>query len=53
MGDADSDTPLAVDQRAFNCLDEAVRSISVIRTMCQLGDVEMIIRSSLSDFQVV
>ncbi|GFX20158.1 uncharacterized protein TNCV_1437181 [Trichonephila clavipes] len=49
IDEADISTPVAVDQRAFNCLEEAVRSF----TRCRSSHADVIFRRPLPVFRVV
>ncbi|GFY16591.1 uncharacterized protein TNCV_736181 [Trichonephila clavipes] len=46
-------TPVAVDQRAPNCLEEAVRSFTAMRIRCRLSCADVTFRHLLPVFRVV
>lgn len=48
IDDADSDTPVAVDQCTANFIDEAVRLVSAMQTFCLSSYVDITIRGHLS-----
>ncbi|GFX27509.1 uncharacterized protein TNCV_4995641 [Trichonephila clavipes] len=52
VDEADISTPLAVDQRAANCLEEAVRSFTAIRSRCRSSS-DVTFRRPLPVFRVV
>ena len=53
IDEADSDTVVAVDQSAANCLDEAIRSITAMRARCLSSRVDVTFRRPFPDFRVV
>ncbi|GFV97296.1 uncharacterized protein TNCV_2038061 [Trichonephila clavipes] len=53
IDEADISTPLAVDQRAANCLEEAVRSFTTMWSTCRLSRTNITFRHPLSIFRVV
>ncbi|PRD31567.1 UNVERIFIED_CONTAM: hypothetical protein NCL1_23179 [Trichonephila clavipes] len=53
IDDADISTAAAVDQRAVNCLEEAVRSFIAMQSRCRSSCAEVTFRRSLPVFRVV
>ncbi|GFT77615.1 uncharacterized protein TNCV_821711 [Trichonephila clavipes] len=53
MDEADISIPVAVDQRATKCLDEAIRSFTVMRSMCRSSRVYVDFGRPLPVFRVV
>ncbi|GFT00644.1 uncharacterized protein TNCV_141891 [Trichonephila clavipes] len=53
IDEADISTPVAVDQRATNYLEEAVRSFTAMRKRCRSLRADVIFRRPLSVFRVV
>ncbi|PRD31560.1 UNVERIFIED_CONTAM: hypothetical protein NCL1_23207 [Trichonephila clavipes] len=53
IDEADISTPVAVDQRAANCLEEAVRSFTTMRSKCRSSYTEVTFRRPLPIFRVV
>ncbi|GFU78824.1 uncharacterized protein TNCV_4771871 [Trichonephila clavipes] len=53
IDEADVSTLVAVDQRVANCLEEAVRSFTAMRSRCRSPCADIIFRRPLPIFQVV
>ncbi|GFW99978.1 uncharacterized protein TNCV_3079751 [Trichonephila clavipes] len=53
IGEADIRTPVAVDQRAANCLEEAVRSFTAVRSRYRSPCTDVIFRRPPPVFRVV
>ncbi|GFT43424.1 uncharacterized protein TNCV_814791 [Trichonephila clavipes] len=53
IDEAEIKTPVAVDQHAANCLEEAVRSFTVMRSRCRLSGADAIFYRPLPVFRVV
>ncbi|GFW53679.1 uncharacterized protein TNCV_4815801 [Trichonephila clavipes] len=51
--DVDISTPVAVDQLAANCLEEAVRSFTTMRSRCRLSYADVTFCHPLSVFRFV
>ncbi|GFW84906.1 uncharacterized protein TNCV_681941 [Trichonephila clavipes] len=49
----DISTPVAIDQRVANCLEETVRSFTSMRSSCRSSHVDVTFRCPLSVLQVV
>ncbi|GFW55086.1 uncharacterized protein TNCV_2787011 [Trichonephila clavipes] len=50
---ADISTPVTVSQRAANCLEEAVRSFTIMRSRCQTSRADVTFLHPLPVFRVV
>ncbi|GFX03789.1 uncharacterized protein TNCV_2113611 [Trichonephila clavipes] len=53
IDEADVSTPVAVDQRAVNCLEEAVRLFTAMRNRCRSSRTDITSRRPLPVFRVV
>ncbi|GFX46096.1 uncharacterized protein TNCV_2094141 [Trichonephila clavipes] len=53
IDEANISTPIAVDQRAANCLGEAVRSFTAMWSRCRSSRADVIFRRPLPVFRVV
>ncbi|GFX77759.1 uncharacterized protein TNCV_1106761 [Trichonephila clavipes] len=53
IDEADISTPVAVDQRAVNCLEEAVRSFTAMGSRCRLSRADVTFHRPLPVFRVV
>ncbi|GFV70353.1 uncharacterized protein TNCV_4797721 [Trichonephila clavipes] len=53
IDEADISTPVAVDQRAANCLEEAVRSFTAMWSRCQPSHADVTFRRPPPVFRVV
>ncbi|GFV31645.1 uncharacterized protein TNCV_692191 [Trichonephila clavipes] len=53
IDEADISTPVVVDQRAANCLKEAVRSSTVMRSRCQSSRSDVTFRRPLPVFRAI
>ncbi|GFY11068.1 uncharacterized protein TNCV_4470541 [Trichonephila clavipes] len=51
--ESDISTPVVVDQRAANCLNDVVRSFTAMWSRCQLSRADVTSRRLLPVFQVV
>ncbi|GFU53669.1 uncharacterized protein TNCV_1470731 [Trichonephila clavipes] len=53
IDEADISTPVALDQSAFNCLEETVGEFTVMRIRCRSSCADVIFRRPLPVFQIV
>ncbi|GFX32755.1 uncharacterized protein TNCV_888931 [Trichonephila clavipes] len=53
IDEADINTPVAVNQRAANCLEEAVRSFITVQNRCRSSRADVTFRRPLPVFRVV
>ncbi|GFY14141.1 uncharacterized protein TNCV_3613301 [Trichonephila clavipes] len=53
IDDADISAPVALDQRAANCLEEAVRSFTAMRSRCRSSSADVTFRHPLPVSRVV
>ncbi|GFX42746.1 uncharacterized protein TNCV_2197031 [Trichonephila clavipes] len=53
VDEADISTRVAVDQRSANCMEEAVRSFTSMRSRCRSSRTVVTFRNQLPDFRVV
>ncbi|GFX09846.1 uncharacterized protein TNCV_2688881 [Trichonephila clavipes] len=53
IDEANISIPVAVDLRAANCLEEAVRSFTAIRSRCRSSRADVTFRRQLPAFRVV
>ncbi|GFX77766.1 uncharacterized protein TNCV_1106831 [Trichonephila clavipes] len=53
IDEANISTPVAVDQRAANCLEEAVQSFTAMRSRCRSSRADATFRRPLPVFRVV
>ncbi|GFV41896.1 uncharacterized protein TNCV_1368551 [Trichonephila clavipes] len=51
--EADINSTVAIDQRAANCLEEAVRSLTAMRSRCRSSRTDVPFRHPLPVFRVV